>query len=301
MKLFGILSIKNGAIQGRILDTNAFVNNGTDVPVVGATVSFLGTTLSVTSDAQGFFTLSGIPAGTQVLDIDASTAQAGPGGVTYASFREQISLIEQVTNMVDRPFFLPQNDPNSQILVNGSPVSQVDPTTTTVVTNPALGVTLTVPAHTAKNPDGTDYTGPLSISEVPDALAPAALPDTLQPGLLITIQPPGVTFATPVAISFPNVDQGLPGEEMDLWSLDPATGQFRIVGIMSVSADGTQLTTISGGILATDWHCACPPDPDPDPDSGPPPKKDPKDPKCPCGSLTSIFKRDLTVDHQLVS
>jgi hypothetical protein len=93
------------AIQGRILETNAFVNGGTEVPVVGATVSFLGTGLSTVSDSQGFFTLSGLPSGVQVLDIDASTAQAGPGGVSYASFREQLTLLANVTNVKDRPFF----------------------------------------------------------------------------------------------------------------------------------------------------------------------------------------------------
>jgi len=247
------------AIQGRILDTNAFVNGGTEVPVVGATVSFLGTGISSTSDAQGFFTLSDLPSGTQVLDIDASTANPGPGGVTYASFREQVTLIANVTNVEDRPFFLPNVDPNSQMMVNGSPVTQVDPNNTTVLSNPVLGISVTIPAHVAKNADGTDYTGPLTISEVPEALAPAALPDTLDPGLLITIQPPGVLFTTPAAITFPNVDQGLPGDIVNLWSLDPATGLFRIVGTLEVSADGTTLETVSGGVIATDWFCPCPP------------------------------------------
>lgn len=246
-------------IQGRILDTNAFVSGGTEVPVVGATVTFLGTGVSVASDSQGFFTLSGLPAGTQVLDIDASTAQAGPGGVTYASFREQLTLLANVTNVHERPFFLPNLDPNSAMTVNGLPVTQVDPDNTTVVSNPVLGITLTIPANTAKNADGTNYTGPLTISDVPDALAPAALPDTLDPGLLITVQPPGVLFTTPAAITFPNVDQGLPGDQVDLWSLDPVTGLFRIVGQLEVSAGGTTYETVSGGVIATDWFCPCPP------------------------------------------
>ena len=248
------------AIQGRILDTNAFVSGGTEVPVVGATVSFLGTGLSVTSDAQGLFTLSGLPAGTQVLNIDASTATPGPGGVTYASFREKLTLIANVTNVHDRPFFLPTVDPNSVMTVNGTPVTQVDPNSTTVITNPVLGVSLTVPPHTAFL-NGLEYTGTLSISEVPDALAPAALPDTLQPGLLITVQPPGVTFSNPAAITFPNLDALDVGTQANIWSLDPVTGRFVIVGILEVSADGSTLMTSSGGVKNTDWICPCPPAP----------------------------------------
>ena len=242
-------------LTGRILDTNDFVSGGgTETPVVGATVSLLGTSFSTTSDTQGFFTLTGIPGEAQVLDIDAATANPSPDSSTYASFREQINLITNVTNVVDRPFFLPRNDPNSQMLVNGNPVNQVDPTNTTVVTNANLGVTLTVAAHNAKNPDGTDYAGPLSISEVPANLAPAALPEDLNPAMLITIQPPGVIFNTPAPLTLPNLDQMTPGNEVHLWSLDPATGKFAVVGRGQVSADGTSLITIEGGVRATDWH-----------------------------------------------
>ena len=69
-------------------------------------------------------------------------------------------------------FFLPRIAPES--------ITEVDPSTTTIVENPTLGVMLEIPPNTAKNPDGTNFTGDMSISEVPDALAPAALPENLQ-------------------------------------------------------------------------------------------------------------------------
>ncbi len=243
-------------LTGRILDTNDFVNGGIETPVVGATVSLLNVTPPVTtvSDAQGMFALTNAPDGLQVLDIDASTANPGPGGVTYASFREQLALIPNATKVVDRPFFLPRNDPNSEMRVNGVPVAGVDPTQTTEVVNPALGVTLTIPPHTAKNADGTDFDQVLSISPVPDSVAPAALPSHLQPALLITIQPPGVLFSEPVPLTFPNTDSMAPGNELDLWSLDPALGTFTIVGTGQVNGAGTEVTTLTGGVRATDWH-----------------------------------------------
>ena len=95
-------------------------------------------------------------------------------------FREEIHLIEGVTNVIDRPFFLPRVDTSS--------ITQVNPNTTTVVTNANLGVTLRVEPNSARL-GGAGYAGPLSVSLVPEALAPAALPEDLGFGFLITLQP----------------------------------------------------------------------------------------------------------------
>ena len=233
------------ALTGRILDTNDFVN-GVETPVVGATVSILGTNLSATSASTGNFTLKGVPAGSQVLNIETSTANPAPNGSSYAGFREEIELIENVTNDVDRSFFLPRIAQES--------MTTVDPNTTTMVENLTLGVVVEVPPSTAMAEDGTLFTGELSISEVPEALAPAALPDTLDPGLLITIQPVGVVFDTPIPLTFPNIDNLPPGSELDLWSLDAEIGEFIIVGKGQVVADGSVIETIEGGVRRADWH-----------------------------------------------
>jgi len=218
----------NTTLVGRVVDAYD-ASIGVDTPIVGATVSLLNTAFSTTSDTSGNFTLDSIPGGEQILDVDATTAILAPDGSQYASFREAIELIPDVTNNIDRPIFLPRIDSSSS--------TTVDPANTTVVTNPNLGVSLTIPPNTAKNPDGTDFTGDLSISEVPAGFAPAPLPEELEPGLLVTIQPVGVSFSTPVPITFPNTDNLSPGSEVDIWSLDPDTGEFTIVGIGQVSAD----------------------------------------------------------------
>ena len=279
------------SLSGRLLDTNDFVQ-GIVRPVVGATVSLLGTGLSTTSDASGRFNLMGIPADNQIINIDSSTADAAPDGSPYAGFREEIEIIEGVPNVVDRPFFLPR--------IAGESLTQIDPTTTTLVDNPTLDVTLTVPPNTAKNPDGSNFTGQMSISQVPEGLAPAALPEELNPGMLVTIQPVGVTFATPAPITFPNVDNLTPGSEVDIWSLDPQTGTFVIVGVGRVTDDGLSIVTISGGIRAADWHAPLPPGPDPDNDDN---NEDNEDPDKECegetGSSTSVLTGNLTVNHTL--
>ncbi|MDA2924537.1 PKD domain-containing protein, partial [Acidobacteria bacterium AH-259-L09] len=283
------------ALSGRLLDSNDFAL-GIETAVVGATVSLLGTGFSSASDTAGNFTLSGIPAGAQILDIDASLANLAPEGSSYAGFREEIELISDVTNIIDRPFFLPRIAANSLTAVN--------PNFFTTVTNPDLGVSIRVPPNTAKNPDGTNFTGQLSISLVPRDLAPAALPDFLDPALVITIQPVGVTFSTPVAITFPNIDNLPPGSEVDLWSLDASLGVFSIVGTGLVSADGSKIETISGGIRATDWHFALSPASQADdqvPGGQTPIQDDKKSTKCECTSSVQLQNGSIEVDLSLPS
>ncbi len=238
------------ALSGQLLDTTDFVRD-VITPVVGATVSIVGTDISTVSDASGRFLLRGMRAGLQVFDIDSSTAHPAPDGSRYAGFHQGIQLLEGVTNVVERPFFLPRLAAES--------FTEVNPDATTVVSNPTLGVALTIPADTARAEDGLPFDGTLSISAVPGGFAPEALPENLQPGILVTIQPLGVTFDTPVPITFPNVDGLKPGTETDLWSLNPETGQFAVVGRGRVSGDGLRIETISGGVRAADWHFPLPP------------------------------------------
>ena len=240
--------------QGRLLDANSMAQ-GTVWPIIGATVSILHTQVSARTDAEGNFTLSGIPeAESYILDLDPGSARPAPLGLGYAGFRERISLHAHVLNTEPRPFTLPRLAAESR--------TQINPLRDTMVMNEELGIELQVPAGMALAEDGSPYNGELWISEVPRGLAPAALPEFLDPGLLITIQPVGVRFAQPVPITFPNVDGLLAGTEADIWSIDPEQGEFVVVGKGRVTSDGQRIETVSGGIRAADWHAPAPPPPD---------------------------------------
>jgi hypothetical protein len=63
--------------SGRLLDATSAAA-GFTVPVVTATVSILGTPVSGTSNSQGFFTLTDVPLGHQVLDIATATPLPAP-------------------------------------------------------------------------------------------------------------------------------------------------------------------------------------------------------------------------------
>ncbi len=285
------------ALAGRVLDSNDFVQ-GVETPVVGATISLLATGFSTTSDAGGNFILNGIPPGSQMLDIDSSTAGPAPDGSPYSGFREEIELIEGVSNLVDRPFFLPRIEQES--------LTQVRSFETTMVENRRLGVVMEVPAFAARNEGGSFFSGELSISEVPEGLAPAPLPDQLDPGLLITIQPVGVRFDPPAPITFPNIDSLSPGTEINLWSLDPEMGSFIIVGRGQVSDDGAVIETISGGIYAADWHFLLPQAPTVSPaaassENNSNNQDQSKCTDCPGGSRTAVSSGNLRIEHSLAT
>ncbi|MFN0125106.1 MAG: FG-GAP-like repeat-containing protein [Verrucomicrobiales bacterium] len=282
------------SLSGIVLDTTDAVA-GSDRPVPGVRVSLLGHLAVAVTGADGRFVLGGIPGGWQVLDLDTANAGLAPDGSPYAGFREEIELIQAAPNNVPRPFYLPRVDRTS--------LTDIDPERTTTVVNPNLGVSLTVAPHTAKW-GAEDFDGQLSISLVPESLAPAALPEDLGFGFLITLQPVGVTFSTPAPITMPNVDGIPPGSELDIWSLDAGTGRFVVVGRGRVTPDGRSIVTISGGIRATDWHSILPPPPVGGGSGNSGGKKSCAD--CPretreTGSRTTVHDGTLMVDHSFPS
>src|SRR5262249_11207037 len=63
----------------------------------------------------------------------------------------------------------------------------------------------------------------------------------------------------PAQITLPNLD-GLPaGNQVDIWALDPVSGQFGIVGTGRV--DGATISTLTGGITSATLVTAAPPVP----------------------------------------
>ncbi len=123
-----------------------------------------------------------------------------------------------------------------------------------VTTDAIPGAEVFVAAGTLESMDGSLFTGQLSITEVPRDLTPAALPENLLPDVVVTIQPAEIIFTTPAPLSMPNEAGYDPGTEMDLWSINPETGEFERVGTGEVSADGSTINTIEGGIRNSSWH-----------------------------------------------
>ena len=103
----------------------------------------------------------------------------------------------------------------------------INPTVNTTVTTENIPeASVFVAAGTLETMEGGLFTGELSITEVPRELTPAALPENLFPDVVVTIQPGEMVFTTPAPLSLPNLAGYAPGTEMDLWSINPTTGEF---------------------------------------------------------------------------
>ncbi len=290
IKVIGALADGDTALKGQILDANDAEADIT-TPIVGATVTNTETGLSTTTDSNGNFILGGLTAGENHFDYDGDTV-SGPNGSTYGAFRGMQELIANVTNVISRPVYLMRLELEGEV--------QVDPDSETTVENGRIGVKIEIPPQTVLDDNGSLFTGMISISEVPFEFTPASLPEALQLGLVITIQPTGLTFDQPVPITFPNIDNLIAGSEVDIWSLDHKTGEFFISATGEVSSDGAEINTISGGISAASWH-----GPSPGSTTG-----ETDDSKCKCkkkdckrktGSETSVASGNHTIDHTLVS
>ncbi len=242
-------------LQGRIYDADD-AKIGITTPIAGAVVTNLETGLSTTTDNSGNFTLAGIPSGLNHFEYNGAGVTSA-SGLPYGAYRGKQEIIENVANIIDRPIFIMRVAIESE--------AQIDPNTTTVVTNSNIGITMTVPPNTVKDESGNNYTGAISISEVPEGFTPAALPENLGPDMVVTLQPMGLTFAQPAPITFPNTTNLQPSTHVDIWSLDHSTGKFFIAGKGQVDNSGAFINTVEGGIRETSWHF-----PEPGPPSGGP-------------------------------
>ncbi|WP_158536891.1 MULTISPECIES: PKD domain-containing protein [Halobacteriovorax] len=272
----GVSSIDPTIIVGSVADSNATTGDGVEVPVVGATISIIGTDIVTTTDHKGQFILKDLPIVDQyIFKIDSSTAELAPDGSKYANFIEAIHVIPNATNIVHRPFYVPRLAMDS--------ITDVVPDEETNVINDDLGIEVIVPPNSAKNKDGTPFTGQLSVSVVPKNLAPVSLPDKFNPAMLITVQPSGVKFEEQANITYPNLDNLPPGLIVDIYQMNDALGRFEVVGKSRVSDDGKRLELVEGGLVNTSWGFTAPRPPEPQEND---PDEDDDDP----GDCTKIDK-----------
>ncbi|HEY2415095.1 MAG TPA: RHS repeat-associated core domain-containing protein [Pirellulaceae bacterium] len=250
-------SITTTRVSGQILVTSG-------QPLANMQIEIGGVNGLTGSD--GSFALD-LGSGSVVSDTIKVRGDLYTGAASYPFIAEKLAFILDhdvylhVNNVIDRPIYLPALD-----TANGK---TIDPAHDTTVTTAAIpGASVFVKAGTLMNQQGTAFTGTLSITDVPRDLTPAALPDNLRPSQVVTIQPGDMVFTAPAPLSLPNTssataDAYAPGTLMDLWSINPVTGQFDNVGTGQVSADGKVINTISGGIRNSSWHFFVPKPPTP--------------------------------------
>ncbi|MCI0635017.1 MAG: DUF6531 domain-containing protein, partial [Actinobacteria bacterium] len=196
------------------------------------------------------------PAGRFFVHVDGRTATNGVPPGTYYPFVgkawESIPGRETIVGEVHLPLV-----PEGTL----RPVSETEPTTITFVDDllaqfPHLeGVEIAVPADSLYHDDGTRG-GQVGIAPVPSDRLPGRLPPGLDFPIVITVQTDGAeNFDVPVPLRMPNLEGLPPGAKSALWSFNHDTGEFEVVGSMTVTADGLFVVTDPGvGILAPGWH-----------------------------------------------
>jgi len=230
----GAASGATAAVAAQVLDAVDYAA-GKITPVSGAVVSSNG--VSAASSSAGMVTLSGLLAGVDTLTVSAASAALAPDGTHYGDGLTSATLIAGVTNTLPGPILLPRGGVGSQIV----------PGATTTVANPALGITLAIAPGAALNPDGTPYTGTVTLGSLP-ASTPMSLPPGFSPCQIFTVSPAGITFNPAAQMTVANADHLPPGSTIDLWAFDTALGSARVTGTGTVSADGTSVLLTTGGL-----------------------------------------------------
>ena len=260
------------AFQGRVAVTNPSL----DIPLVGVTVRFLGVnytgastgcSASTQTDSAGNFIFASLPSacsGAQMVQYDPSTVSSPPGSysgvnLSYVFTPGQVTTPGLVIHL-----------PNVAT-VETVQVQQNSSSNQTFIFRTIPGVVITVYAGTTLSlSDGTHPDPfPLSVVEIPYEQVPDYMPPspTQDPVFAMSIEPYNSSASQPVAVSFPNRSNLLPGTNMPLTSLNPTLGMMVAYGTGTVSGDGSQVVPDPDpmhpghlyGISHFDWHFPQPP------------------------------------------
>ena len=221
-------------------------------PMSNILCQIAGTALQTVSDAQGQFTISNAPVGECHLFVDARD-RGYPG--TWHALEFLLHNVAGRDNSLDRPIYmLPLDDAGSAIAGGDQDV--------TLQLKDIPGATLTVYAHSMRDPGGVAITGRVMWTQVNLERVPMAPPLGSQFMLAWTVMIPGLHFDPPAKICIPNMGSP-PGSVVEIFSFDHDLLQFVSVGTATVTADGSQMCSDPGfGVTKSGWG-GCVPRPPP--------------------------------------
>ncbi len=261
------------ALAGQVLDDQAQPLPGVSLTLGGPTLTTLGTT-----DAAGNFLLTNVPAGSQVILVDGSTANRP--GVRYPTIPLTLNIQPGIVNQLGfTPHLTPQ--PTARLI-------PITPGQETVLTEPSIpGFRMTIPAGVQIiGWDGQANTQ-VGVTAVPIDRSPLPPPgpgETSRVFYLFSFGKVGGGVPTGnVPVDTPNDVDGLPGEKVDLYYFNEAPdgtapNRWEQYGTGTVSSDGlrivTDLNPATGKPYGMPRFCCggrrnVPPPPPPRPGGGP--------------------------------
>ncbi|WP_345736066.1 Ig-like domain-containing protein [Prosthecobacter algae] len=268
-----ITALAGTAITGRVL-ASELGEGGADVPLQGVTVTVDGAeeTLRATTDVNGHFTLTPCPAGSFFVHVDGRTALVSnyPNGDYYPNVGKRWDAIAGRTDNLSGnsddtargTIYLPKIIAGSLSAVSQMQDTPIDFPASVLAEYPELeGTELLVPANSLFADDGTRG-GQVGLAPVDPNRLPSPLPPGLELPMVITIQTDGASnFDTPVPVCFPNLPDPVtgqklpPGAKSALFSFNHDTGEWEVVGPMTVTEDGNFVKTDAGvGVRQPGWH-----------------------------------------------
>lgn len=207
------------------------VQDDAGTPVEGVDVLVLGTSLRGVTDAAGQFVIANVPLGAQRLQVDGGLAAQGPLSVA----------LHDVVVTRGTPELAPV------VLTRGAVQIPVDVTQGGQVAFPLVpGSLLTIPAAAIQFPE--DTASEVTLRLLNPATVAVPVPQGFTAVAAAALAPNGVTFTTPVRLTLPNQGRLPAGQLVVLLHLNETTQQYEQVGLGRVSADGTVITTLSGGL-----------------------------------------------------
>jgi RHS repeat-associated protein len=217
------------AVAGQVLSVGG-------EPIPGVSIR-LGTKRTTTR-ADGRFLLTHIPAGHEVLKIDASASKRG----NFGKYEVGVDVRKGQLTVLPYTVWLTKID-------TAHSVSFPSPTTEdTVITTPEIpGFEVHLPKGTTVQDEDGNPVASLSITAVPVDRPPFPLPPGVQTPVYFTVQPGG-SYVMPdgATIVYPNLTHVPAGSRVEFWDYDPDGRGWYVYGHGTVTTDGKQVVPDPG-------------------------------------------------------
>jgi RHS repeat-associated protein len=215
------------ALSGRVLRLNG-------KPLANVTLS-IGEH-KAQSDADGYFLLTDIPAGTQTLIMEGATANRP--GAKYGYFESVVKIARGESNELPYTIWMPKLDTKHVITIPSPTTEEV------VISSPRIpGFEVRIPAGVVLRDRAGKIVTEVGITPVP--LDRATFPQPMDFPAYYTVQPGGVVVQSvegqqtrPARLVYPNYTAAPPGTTTNAWLYDPAEKGWYIYGHGRVSRDG---------------------------------------------------------------
>lgn len=219
------------AIAGRVLAID-------DKPLAGVAVS--DGAAHASTDAQGRFLLSGVPAGESIVVLDGR--HAGPAGGDYGYYEMRVPAQALRTTQLPYVNWLTPIDHGHDVAI-AEPLARP-----VVVTTPAIpDLELRIPAGAViTDPDHKPVTR-VGLTKISTRRPPFPLPRNVKVPVYFTAQPGGSVISSAdgswlgAQVVYPNYYHQLPRAQESFWRYDPDQGGWSVYGAGTVTNDGRQV------------------------------------------------------------